>query len=97
MGSLTCGWESAHRHAACGRLGRYEGASRDLEPGRSWEEVWRLGYGHDHRGATLYDEDEGVIWLVAYGREPLGRDLVDRVSQGDEVEPHVGREHLVEV
>jgi len=32
----------------------------------------RLGYGHDHRGATFYDEDEAVIWLVAYGRHRSG-------------------------
>ena len=47
-------------------------ASKQIRPLSSGQEVWRLGYGHDHRGATFYDEDEGVIWLVAYGRHRSG-------------------------
>lgn len=30
--------------------------------------VWVLSRGHDHRGATLFDEEERVVWLLAYGR-----------------------------
>ena len=47
-------------------------ASKQIRPLSSGQVVWRLGYGHDHRGATFYDEDEGVIWLVAYGRHRSG-------------------------
>jgi hypothetical protein len=47
-------------------------ASKQIRPLSSGQQVWRLGYGHDHRGATFYDEDEGVIWLVAYGRHRSG-------------------------
>lgn len=35
-------------------------ASKQISPLSSGQEVWRLGYGHDHRGATFYDEDEAV-------------------------------------
>ncbi len=35
--------------------------------------VWVLSRGHDHRGATLFDEEERVVWLVAYGRHRSGR------------------------
>jgi len=48
-------------------------SSRQVSPLTSGREVWRLGYGDDHRGATLYDADEAVIWLVAYGRHRSGR------------------------
>lgn len=34
--------------------------------------VWTLSRGHDHRGATLFDEEQGVIWLLAYGRHRSG-------------------------
>lgn len=47
-------------------------ASKQISPLSSGQEMWRLGYGHDHRGATFYDEDEAVIWLAAYGRHRSG-------------------------
>lgn len=47
-------------------------ASKQISPLSSRQEIWRLGYGHDHRGATFYDEDEAVVWLVAYGRHRSG-------------------------
>lgn len=28
--------------------------------------IYRLAYGHDHRGATWFDEPERVVWLCAY-------------------------------
>lgn len=30
--------------------------------------VWILSRGHDHRGATLFDEEARVVWLLAYRR-----------------------------
>jgi hypothetical protein len=48
-------------------------SSRQVSPLTSGREVWRLGYGDDHRGATLYDANEAVIWLVAYGRHRSGQ------------------------
>jgi hypothetical protein len=47
-------------------------ASKQITPMSSGQEIGRLAYGHDHRGATFYDEDEAVIWLVAYGRHRSG-------------------------
>lgn len=34
--------------------------------------VWVLSRGHDHRGATIFDEEERVVWLLAYGRHRSG-------------------------
>lgn len=48
-------------------------SSRQVSPLTCGQRVWRLGYGHDHRGATLYDADADVIWLVAYGRHRSGQ------------------------
>ena len=36
--------------------------------------VYRLGYGHDHRGATWHDAVERVVWLCAYGLHRSGED-----------------------
>jgi hypothetical protein len=36
--------------------------------------VYRLGHGHDHRGATWHDEAENVVWLCAYGLHRSGED-----------------------
>jgi hypothetical protein len=36
--------------------------------------VYRLGYGHDHRGATWYDQAERVVWLCAYRLHRSGED-----------------------
>jgi hypothetical protein len=36
--------------------------------------IRRLGYGHDHRGATWWDRTEKVVWLCAYhGEHRSGR------------------------
>lgn len=47
-------------------------ASKKISPLSSGEDVYRLAYGHDHRGGTYYEADEGVVWLVAYGRHRSG-------------------------
>ncbi len=36
--------------------------------------MYRLGYGHDHRGATWHDEAQRVLWLCAYGLHRSGQD-----------------------
>lgn len=41
---------------------------RTVSPLTCGHDIWVLTYGHDHRGGTLYDEVEQVIWLVAYHR-----------------------------
>lgn len=34
--------------------------------------IYRLGYGHDHRGATWFDVENRVVWLCAYGLHRSG-------------------------
>lgn len=46
--------------------------TRRVAPLTSGHEVYTLGYGHRHRGATWHDEQNGVIWLCAYGRHQSG-------------------------
>lgn len=46
--------------------------TRKVEPLTSGHEVYTLGYGHRHRGATWHDEQNGVIWLCAYRRHESG-------------------------
>lgn len=46
--------------------------TREVAPLTSGRTVWRLSRGHDHRGATWYDPDEKVVWLLAYGRHRSG-------------------------
>lgn len=46
--------------------------TREVTPLTSGKTVWRLSRGHDHRGATWYDPDEKVVWLLAYGRHRSG-------------------------
>jgi hypothetical protein len=41
--------------------------TREVAPLTSGKTVWRLSRGHDHRGATWYDPDDKVVWLLAYG------------------------------
>ncbi len=36
--------------------------------------VWVLSRGHDHRGATFFDEEERVVWLLASGHHRSGAD-----------------------
>jgi hypothetical protein len=47
-------------------------SGKELNPMSSGHEVFALGYGHAHRGATLHDESNAVVWLVAYGRHRSG-------------------------
>jgi hypothetical protein len=49
------------------------GGPKTISPLSSGETVYRLAYGHDHRGGTYYDEEEAVIWLVAFGRHRSGK------------------------
>lgn len=39
--------------------------TRRIEPLTSGREVYRLAYGHRHRGATWYDTGNDVVWLCA--------------------------------
>lgn len=36
-------------------------------------EVWVLSRGHDHRGATWFDEENRIVWLLACGRHRSGQ------------------------
>lgn len=55
------------------RKDRTEG-SRDVNGIRSGRTAWVLSHGNDHRGATIHDPAEEVVWLVAYGRHRSGQD-----------------------
>lgn len=56
------------------------GAGKTVGPSAGNRTLFRLAVGHDHRGATWYDEVEGVVWLCAYGRH--------RSGQPDDAFPH---------
>ena len=45
-----------------------------MSPAACKRELWVLAQGDRHRGATVYDEENEVIWLVAYGRHESGAD-----------------------
>jgi hypothetical protein len=47
--------------------------ARQVTPLTCGLRVYRLAYGNDHRGATLHDEVDAVIWLLAYGRHRSGK------------------------
>jgi hypothetical protein len=40
--------------------------TRTVGPAVGQRTLYRLGHGHDHRGATWHDEQERVVWLCAY-------------------------------
>lgn len=40
--------------------------TRTVGPAAGQRTLYRLGHGHDHRGATWHDEHERVVWLCAY-------------------------------
>lgn len=42
--------------------------TRRVSPLTTDKTVYRLGYGHRHRGATWHDEANGVVWLLAYAQ-----------------------------
>ena len=48
--------------------------TRTVGPAAGDLTVYRLGHGHDHRGATWHDEAENVVWLCAYGLHRSGED-----------------------
>lgn len=48
--------------------------TRTVGPAAGDLTVYRLGYGHDHRGATWHDEAERVVWLCAYALHRSGED-----------------------
>lgn len=54
------------------RKDRIEG-TRDVNGLRCGHTAWVISHGHDHRGATIYDPHEEVIWLVAYARHRSGQ------------------------
>ena len=48
-------------------------AGKTVGPEAGSDTIRRLGYGHDHRGATWWDRTEKVVWLCAYhGRHRSG-------------------------
>lgn len=47
--------------------------AREVGRGRNDRTLWRLGRGHDHRGATWHDEEAGVVWLCACGHHRSGQ------------------------
>ncbi len=48
-------------------------AGKTVGPEADEDTIRRLGYGHDHRGATWWDRVERVVWLCAYhGRHRSG-------------------------
>jgi hypothetical protein len=49
-------------------------SGKELNPMSSGHEVFALGYGHAHRGASLHDPDNAVVWLLAYRRHRSGED-----------------------
>lgn len=48
--------------------------TRQVAPLTCGRTVWVLARGHDHRGGTWFDEDERVVWLLAYGRHRSGHE-----------------------
>jgi hypothetical protein len=44
----------------------------EISPLSTGCKIWVLSRGHDHRGATFYDDEEKVVWLLAYGRHRSG-------------------------
>jgi hypothetical protein len=47
-------------------------STRQVSPLTCGRKVWVVSYGHDHRGGTLHDVENDVIWLVAYRRHRSG-------------------------
>lgn len=39
---------------------------KTVGPAAGEHTIYRLGHGNDHRGATWFDESNGVLWLCAY-------------------------------
>lgn len=47
-------------------------SAKTVGPPAGADSFFHLGRGHDHRGATWYDEVENVVWLCGYGRHRSG-------------------------
>jgi hypothetical protein len=47
-------------------------STRQVSPVSCGVPVWVLAHGNDHRGCTWYDEDEHIVWLLAYRRHRSG-------------------------
>ena len=43
-----------------------------IGPAAGDDTLWVLRYGNDHRGATLFDARDNVVWLCAYARHRSG-------------------------
>lgn len=48
--------------------------TRTVGPASGELTIYRLGHGHDRRGATWHDAAERVVWLCAYGLHRSGED-----------------------
>lgn len=48
--------------------------TRDVNGLQHGHQVWVLARGHDHRGATWFDEKNRVVWLLAYRLHRSGQD-----------------------
>jgi len=48
--------------------------TRQVTPLTSGHEMWVLGYGNNHRGATLHQPEHRVLWLCAYGWHRSGEE-----------------------
>lgn len=52
--------------------GRDPLGTKTVGPEAGKRTIYRLARGHDHRGATWYDERHSVVWLCAYARHRSG-------------------------
>jgi hypothetical protein len=48
-------------------------ASKTVGPAAGDKTLYRLAYGHDHRGATWFDESNAVVWLCALALHRSGQ------------------------
>ena len=46
--------------------------TKTVAPLTTGQTVYRLAYGHRHRGATWHDDANGVVWLLAYAHHESG-------------------------
>ena len=71
------------------------GSGKTVGPAAEVATLYHLGAGEDHRGATWFDVDHGVVWLCAYGWHRSGEadDAFQRfveLIQKDEIYPDEG-------
>jgi hypothetical protein len=48
--------------------------TRQVAPLTCRRTVWVVARGHDHRGATWFDKEQKVVWMLACGRHRSGAD-----------------------